>query len=941
MEITEIKNQLPLAQVLQYYGLKPDKHLRLHCPFHEDKTPSLQVYYKTHTAYCFSSNCPTHGKAMDVIDFVMHKENINKGEAIQKCKQLITGAAITTAPAATALTRTAILTKMFMYFKNAVHNSKPARDYIASRGLDYTRLEIGYNTGQFHHGNRKEEALIKNCIAVGLLSEHDRLGRTGEPSYKPFAKYCIVFALKNQLSQVSGLYFRSTVNDSDPAYAKAPAGAAKHFYLKNSSGLYPKYPDAATTKLIIAESVIDAATLQQIKAVTDEYSVLAAYGANRLNEEMQSAIRHLTQLQEIVFAFDNDEAGHKAALKYKEQLQAMLPHITVSKMLLPGKDVNETLLLHNEEIFIALLNERTPDFSFSIENIKQELSTATAEKKENIIANENVPEGQGATLLIDELIAKKSSAQKDNAAGVAPSKDVAELDTSNPYKIRYATDMAIYYVQGSLPRTTDNLKIMLAIESAATGMKARNKVDLYEDKQTEKLCAEVAEKLHLRKDVLQSDLYRLTDLLEKHIEHSLQQHSAAEPDPAPVLTLQERTALESFAKKPGVLKRLNELLGRSGIVGEERNRIFLLVIAISHKTSQPLHALIQGSSGSGKTRLLKQVSDCMPQESVTKLTRLSDKALYNFPEHYFVNRLLCLEDIDGLSEEAEFAFRELQSNGELSSAASIKLDNGQITSGQKRVKGPIASMACTTRGEIYEDNMSRVFLIAVDESAAQTRKIIDYQNRVASGVINRDEETRIKQFIQNFVRLLQPCEVINPYANQLQLPAEAHKIRRLNELLQSFIKMVTIINQYQRKRDERKRLVTQVEDIEGAIHIMLESIVLKVDELDGSLRQFYEQLKSFVIQKGRDYEFTRFEIREITGVGKTQQHHYINQLLSLEYLRQDGYANRGFRYKIVYWDNYTALKERIKNQLQQQLEGIKTERHGTPERTPASATVGD
>jgi len=66
MEITDIKSHLTLARVLQHYNLKPDKNLRLHCPFHEDKTPSLQVYYKTHTCYCFSSNCKTHGKSLDV-----------------------------------------------------------------------------------------------------------------------------------------------------------------------------------------------------------------------------------------------------------------------------------------------------------------------------------------------------------------------------------------------------------------------------------------------------------------------------------------------------------------------------------------------------------------------------------------------------------------------------------------------------------------------------------------------------------------------------------------------------------------------------------------------------------------------------------------------------------------------------------------------------------
>lgn len=907
MEITEIKNQLPLAQVLSYYGLKPDKHLRLHCPFHEDKTPSMQVYYKTQTVYCFSSNCQTHGRAMDVIDFVMHRENISKHEAIEKCKALITGNNMATAPPAAALTRTAILTKMFLYFKNAVHNSKPARDYINSRGLDYTRLEIGYNTGQFHHGNRKEEALIKSCVEIGLLSEHDRLSRTGEISYKPFAKYCIVFALRNPLNQVSGLYFRSTVNNHAPAFARASAGEAKHFYLRNSEGLYPKYPESSTTKLIIAESIIDAATLQQIKAITDQYSVLAAYGTNRLNEEMQSAIKQLPHLQEIIFAFDNDEAGNKAVVKHKEALQQLLPHITISKMVLPGKDVNETLLLHNEEIFTELLNNRTTDFS---------LSNGTTETQET-------------KLFTQSPLEKTIPVEKNKPVITATQKGAAALDISNPHKIKYATDTAVYYAQGSLPKTTDHLKIMLVIESVASGMKARNKVDLYEDKQTEKLCAEVAEKLHLRKDILQSELYTLTDLLEQHIENSLQQNKSSDTQQAPVLTIKERTALESFAKKPNVLKRLNELLRQSGIVGEGRNRIFLLLVAISHKMAQPLHALIQGSSGSGKTRLLKQVSDCMPAESVTKLTRLSDKVLYNFPEYYFVNRLLCLEDIDGLSEEAEFAFRELQSNGELNSATSIKLDNGQITSGQKTVKGPIASLACTTRGEIYEDNMSRVFLIAVDESAEQTAKIIDYQNKKAAGVIDHAREQEIKLFIQNLVRILQPCEVINPYANELQLPPEAHKIRRLNELLQSFIKMVTVINQYQRKRDERKRLITQIEDIEAAIHILLESIILKVDELDGSLRQFYEQLKKYLGTTYQDKylsaEFSLREIRQALKISKTQTFRYANDLTSLEYIKQcGGYGNKGFTYKISYWDNYQGLREKIKLRLEEQLQSLKS-----------------
>lgn len=918
MTIPEIKARLTLARVLHHYGLKPDKNLRLHCPFHDDTMPSLQVYYKTHTAYCFSSNCKTHGKSMDVIDFVMHMENTGKHPALLKCVQLIgTGEGNDTAVPSQANTaesgppsiqpllvsREQFLGNLFMYFRNAVHASKPAREYIRQRGLDYRKIEIGYNTGQFHHGTRKDEHLIRQCLQVGLLAEHDRRSRTGEISYKPFGKYCIVFALRNETGQITGLYFRSTVNNQQQQ--AAATSAARHFYLKDSTGLYPGYPSPDTRKLIIAESIIDAASLLQLKAVTGQYNLLSAYGTNRLTDEMKTAITALNQLTEIIFAFDNDEAGNKAAAKYKEELQALLPHVTFTKLILPCKDVNETLTAHTPEVFAILLNERTADFS---------LSYAPA-----------VPEQvKGAR---DEPV-KRATPVRETKPAVTVTGPAATLDTSHPYKLRYSTATANYFVQGSLPRTTDHLKIMLVIEHLEHQQKSRNRVDLYEDRQVEKLVQEVSERLHLRKDLLAADLYRLTDLLEAHIEASLRPLRRDEPVTA-ALTLKETAELKSFAGKPKLIKRLNELLGGTGIVGEERNRIFLLLIAISHKMPETLHALIQGSSGSGKTRLLKQISDCIPRENVTKLTRLSDKVLYNFPENYFVNRLLCLEDIDGLSEEAEFGVRELQSNGELNSATSMKRENGQISSGQKTVKGPIATLACTTHGEIYEDNMSRVFLIAVDESTEQTKRIIAYQNDLAAGTINREEEEKTKRFLQKFISILQPYKVVNPYAHELQLPEEAHKIRRLNELLQSFVKMVTIINQYQRKVDEANRLITAIEDIETAVAVLFESIVLKVDELDGSLRQFYERLKQYIQkQYGKHYrtaEFSLREIRQALSVSKTQVFRYASDLVQLEYLRQSGgHANRGFTYKVGYWDNYQTLRERIKLALDEQVKSLKT-----------------
>jgi DNA primase len=89
MEISEIKQRLNILEVLSHYNIKPDKNSRICCPFHDDKTPSMQVYEKTGTVYCFSGNCKTHGKSLDVIDFIMHKEGISKHEALKKAAGLL------------------------------------------------------------------------------------------------------------------------------------------------------------------------------------------------------------------------------------------------------------------------------------------------------------------------------------------------------------------------------------------------------------------------------------------------------------------------------------------------------------------------------------------------------------------------------------------------------------------------------------------------------------------------------------------------------------------------------------------------------------------------------------------------------------------------------------------------------------------------------------
>ena len=252
MQILDIKRRLSLIDVLARYGLKPDRNGRICCPFHDDKTPSMQIYSKTDTAYCFSSNCKLHAKSIDQIDFIMYKEGISKHKALKKATELT----MKYQPSNTKSTPTNMtpnppsvdLTKLFRTLRQRYYRGTLAQDYAKERNLDPKKLELGFNP----YSNTELKSL----------------------------KNCLVFPLKDIDDKVVSLYGRSI--------AKNPR--SKHFYLKNRCGLYPGYPGADTKTLIITEAPIDAATLQLHRG-NKNYSVLALYGTNGWTEEHTAAIK--------------------------------------------------------------------------------------------------------------------------------------------------------------------------------------------------------------------------------------------------------------------------------------------------------------------------------------------------------------------------------------------------------------------------------------------------------------------------------------------------------------------------------------------------------------------------------------------------------------------------------------------------------------------------
>lgn len=521
-------------------------------------------------------------------------------------------------------------------------------------------------------------------------------------------------------------------------------------------------------------------------------------------------------------------------------------------------------------------------------------------------------------------IIHRATPDEETAVALVEENIQPRLEIVNEHKLLFACTHVQYFILGAVSQELSNMKVMLMAVDAGTGKKERIKVDLYDRDAMRYIANQIGESFSLNPELIEVDLLQLTDQLEQYRETQLDQNKSSfqsQRNYVPVPP-EKRKACVEFLSQPDLLTAIDALLEKTGIVGEESTRKLLFIIAISYKNTDPLHALLHSESGSGKSHLINSIAKCFPTEDVLSITRVSSKSFYHYTQNELMNRLVLLQDYDGLDSEAQFAFRELQSAGSISSSVAYKDKNGNLTSTIKTVRGSFASMAASTR-EVYIDNLSRSVMVGVDESIEQTERIINYQNKKLAGWINTDEELNAQQFLQDCIRCLKSYEVINRYADQIKLPVEAKMLRRLNNHYQSFVKQITILHQFQRDRDEQGRLIAQPEDLKMACDILMDSILLKVDDLDAPTRQFFDRLKKHVqTQKERkpDSGFTQRDVRLALHVSKTQCFRLFETLIQQEYLQKvGGHANKGLFYKITYWDDQDKVKTRIKTELGQQL----------------------
>ncbi|MFW9928258.1 MAG: toprim domain-containing protein [Candidatus Thorarchaeota archaeon] len=832
MNIPEIKQNLNITEVLKHYGLEATRNRMLKCPFHEDKTPSMQVYEDSNTVFCFSSNCELNGKSIDQIDFIMHKENITKHEAIEKAKIL---SGIVEIPK-----KENDLEKTFQILRKNLLRSSKAQNYLKGRKLSDLG-EIGYN--------------------YRTLKE---------------LQDCIIFPLKDINNKIVSFYGRSITNKN-----------GRHYYTTNREGLYPNYPCANTKRLILTESVIDALSIVQ----NTEYKVLALYGTNGLTNEHRKAIKELSKLQEIIFFLDGDESGKKCTQKYSKEIHKLYPEIIISEVQTPeNEDPNSLIQSHDSSILTYLIENRQVIYQGKVQ--------------EKILEN------------------NKNGLQK-------PTK----LNTKDENYLHYSnSNIGITILGGIQLYPIDRLKVTLKIikiNSYNPLHKVRHSLDLYNDDQIEKLINKTSERLDLSTKELQITITELTEELENYREEQINKQKPKQRERRYISEINKQKAI-NWLREPDLLKRTNELIGKSGVVGEEINRLLMYLIFTSRLREQPLHIISLGSSGTGKTYLQEKISQLIPEEHKLEITTLSENALYYFDQTELKNKLVLIEDLDGAQDDKIlYALRELMSKKQITKTIPVKDSKGNLKTITLQVEGPISLSGTTTREKLYEDNANRSILIYLDSDKKHKNQVMNYQKKLSSGKINKQKEEEIKEFFKDLQSVLKSIKVVNPYAEKLNIPETDFKPLRTNAHYLNFIEVITFYKQYQRKiktnLNGEKYIETTPEDIKEANNLLQEVLLTKSDELTKASRNFLEMIKLYLKTQGKETFYSK-ELRREYRINPNTLKRYLRDLHSYGLIKIiSGSSARGYEYELLENNEYAKLQDSIFKSLDKSILNITKE----------------
>lgn len=881
-DIKRVKRDTDLLALVRSRGIELRKHGSKdfvgRCPFHDDNDSPNFIVSPAKGLY----HCMACGAAGNPIQFVEKFDGVSFRHAFE----LLNGgkAAFENAPSKPVKTATVpklpcpldldaddgtLLDQVSDYYHERLTQSKPALDYLASRGLDDEELVRRFRVGfadrtlglRLPEKNRKEGAAIRERL--------QELGVFRKDSGHEHFNGSVVFPIVNGTGHVREIYGRKITKG-------LRKGTPNHLYLPGAHhGIFN--PDALKhPEIILCESVIDALTF--IRHGMENATCI--YGTQGFTCELFEAIK-AANLDAVRLAYDADDSGEKAAARDAEKLKAI--GVAVHRIRLPmGEDVN----------------------SFALANGAEALKKAVR-SAEWLGAGSAPAPAAASSFLAAELAACRDASAADEAPPVVAKNESGEASkTANAELVAKGEHHELElgdrrYRVGGLAKNIglDALKVTLRLWSGERFHV--DQVDLCKDIDRRRFCERGAHECRLDAELIKRDLGKLLLACERAQDARLN----AENDPAEAVAVaidpDARQEADELLRAPDLMKRLGAAFDEAGIVGEETNRLAAYLTATSRLLPKPLAVIIQSTSAAGKTTLMEAVLAFFPPEEQVKYSAMTGQSLYYLGEKNLKHKILAIVEEEG-AEKASYALKLLQSEGELTIASTGKDSHtGRMKTEEYHVEGPVSIVLTTTSIDIDEELMNRCLILTVDESREQTERIHSLQRkaRTLEGLRLKKKRQRVLTLLQNAQRLLRPVEVVNPFADELTFTADRTRTRRDHEKYLTLIEAVTLLHQHQRPLEDDPEagahIKTTLEDIAVANKLAPEVLGRSLDELPPQTRRLLEDIKAMVrelCQKRKldqdKARFTRRDVRERTRQSETQIRLHLQRLEDLEYIQR-------------------------------------------------------
>ena len=342
------------------------------CPFHSEKTPSFSVNPAKQFYYCFG--CGASGTALG---FIMEYTGANFVDAVHElAEQVGLQVPVEHTPGQVARTEARlglgeVLRHAADYYRAQLKVSEPAIQYLKRRGLTgaiAARFGLGYAPeGWRSLASAFPDYDSRQLVEAGLVIDNDEGKR-----YDRF-RGRVMFPILDSRGEVIGFGGR-VIGAGEPKYLNSPEtplfekGRELYGLTQARRAIRDQH------RVIVVEGYMDVVALAQAGV---EYAV-ATLGTATSAVHVQKLLRMADQ---VIFAFDGDQAGRNAA---QRALEVALPHLVdgkqVSFLFLPeAEDPDSYVRQQGREAFERLLSQATPLSEFLLETLLRGVDMTRAE----------------------------------------------------------------------------------------------------------------------------------------------------------------------------------------------------------------------------------------------------------------------------------------------------------------------------------------------------------------------------------------------------------------------------------------------------------------------------------------------------------------------------------------------------------------------------------